>query len=259
MFTRVRVMRFPLVVVSALSIGVACGGDDSGSAAETSPVSADSSPDTSVAIAESTTLAPVESMRGKRYCEILLLAPTDAGIVATVYNTFPLGDCPADEWAALDTPAIAQAEGAIFALANGPRYWLMDEVGRDTGDVITKTFGTIPMNRYATVTITDPKSVGTPFTPQKVDRKATFTFRAGQTIYVLTADDGRRFVMQSWSQQREPSLAESDLAELGPRLDLPAGWTYGAETLTEDLVVGADRLPAEVLQDNLLDSYSLIN
>lgn len=252
-------MRFPLVLLSVLSLGVACGGDDSGSVAETSSVSADSSPDTAVASTDPTTSAPAESMRGKRYCEILLLAPTDVGIVATVYNTFPLGDCPADEWAALDTPAIAKAEGAIFALANGPRYWLMDSVGRDSADVITKTFGTIPMNRYATVTITDPKSVGTPFTPQKVDRKATFTFRAGQTIYVLTADDGRRFVMQSWSQQREPSLEEADLTDLGSRLDLPSGWTYAAETLTEDLVVGADRLPAEVLQDNLLDSYSLIN
>ena len=252
-------MRFPLVLLSVLSLGAACGGDVSGSAAETPSVSADLSPDTTVAAVDPTTSAPAESMRGKRYCEILLLAPTDAGIVATVYNTFPLGDCPADEWAALDTPAIAKAEGAIFALANGPRYWLMDSVGRDSADVITKTFGTIPMNRYATVTITDPKSVGVPFTPQKVDRKATFTFRSGQTIYVLTADDGRRFVMQSWSQQREPSLEEADLADLGSRLELPAGWTYAAENLTEDLVVGADRSPAEVLQDNLLDSYSLIN
>ena len=76
---------------------------------------------------------------------------------------------------------------------------------------------------------------------------------------MLTSADGRRFVMQSWSQQRDPALSESDLADLGPRLELPAGWTYESVKLDEDLVVGADRSVAEVLQDNLLNSYSLID
>ena len=237
----------------------ACGGGDGTTAAPNTEASAAPTA-TEPAPAETTTTAVVaESMRGKRYCEFLLLALTDKGIVATVYNTYPLGDCPEDQWAKIDPPAVAQAEGAVLAMANGPRYWLMDEVGRDSADVVTKTLSGIEMNRYATVTITDPKSVGIPFTPQTVDRKATFTFRAGSTIFVLTAPDGRRFVMQSWSQQRDPNLMESDLAELGSRLALPAGWTYASETLTEDLVVGADRAPAQVLQDDLLNSYSLIN
>ena len=250
--------RIFLVVASLVTLAACGGGDD-----ETTPTPIDEDAAapaaTESSVVESTTTAVVaESMRGKRYCEFLLLAPTDGGIVATVYNTFPLNDCPADQWASIDPPAVARAEGVVLALANGPRYWLMDEVGRDSADVVTKTLSGIEMNRYATVTITDPKSVGNPFTPQTVDRKATFTFRAGATVFVLTAPDGRRFVMQSWSQQRDPNLVESDLAGLGSRLALPAGWTYASETLTEDLVVGADRAPAQVLQDDLANSYSLV-
>jgi len=248
------------VLVAPLVALTACGGGDDEAAttpnteASTAPVA------TEPAAVESTTTEVVaESMRGKRYCEFLLLAPTENGIVATVYNTFPLNDCPADQWASIDPPAVAQAEGVVLAMANGPRYWLMDEVGRDQGDVITKTLSGIEMNRYATVTITDPKSVGIPYSPQTVDRKATFMFRAGATIFVLSAPDGSRFVMQSWSQQRDPNLVESDLAGLATRLTLPAGWTYASETLTEDLVVGTDRAPAQVLQDDLLNSYSLVD
>lgn len=198
-------------------------------------------------------------MRGKRYCEVLLLGPTATGIEATVFNSFPMGDCPEEQWRELDGVAIAAEQGAALALLNGPRYWLMDAVGRDTSDVISVMFGPIEMNRYATVSITDPSSVGRSYAPQTVDRKSTFVFRSGETIFRLTADDGRRFVMQSWSQQVDASLSEADLATLGERLQLPASWIYEPVTLTDDLVIGASAQPAQVLQDEFLNSYSLVD
>lgn len=258
--------RRALVAILSLAVLASCGDSDatSSNAAEPtavtdSTVAATPATTPTVSTAVETSAAPAaESMRGKRYCEFLLLNPTADGIEATVYNSFPLGDCPDEQWTVVDPLAVAAAEGAVFALANGPRYWLMDAVGRDTADVITKTLGGIAMNRYATVAITDPKSVGIPFTTQKVDRKSTFTFFAGSEVYLLVDPNGRRFVMQSWSQQRDPELEEADLAGLSSRLELPAGWTYVVEQLTEDLVVGADRAVAEVLQDNFQNSYSLI-
>ncbi|MGB8387283.1 MAG: hypothetical protein WCE76_05465, partial [Mycobacterium sp.] len=38
---------------------------------------------------------------GKRYGEVLLITPGEAGPQATVYNSFPLSDCPAELWSAL--------------------------------------------------------------------------------------------------------------------------------------------------------------
>lgn len=240
---------------------VSCGSDDIAQTSSTTLVSTTTEteppPAEPTTTSTSTTVAP-ESMRGKRYCEVLLLSPTASGIEATVYNSFPMGDCPDEQWQQLDDVAIAAEQGAALALLNGPRYWLMDAVERGNDDVITTTFGSIEMNRYATVAITDPTTIGRSYSPQTVDRKSTFVFRAGQTIFRLTSDDGRQFVMQSWSQQVDAALSEDDLDDLGDRLALPAGWTYEVVTLTADLVIGQSGQPAQVLQDQLLNSYSLV-
>lgn len=67
-------------------------------------------------------------LAGKRYGEVLLVTPGEAGPQATVYNSFPLNDCPAELWSALDPHAIAKEHGAAMALLNGPRYWLMNGI-----------------------------------------------------------------------------------------------------------------------------------
>lgn len=107
------------LLVAPLVALTACGGGDD-EATTVAITDASSAPvATEPAAVESTTTEVVaESMRGKRYCEFLLLAPTENGIVATVYNTFPLNDCPADQWASIDPPAVAQAEGVVLAMAN---------------------------------------------------------------------------------------------------------------------------------------------
>ncbi|MEN9803922.1 MAG: hypothetical protein RIS41_769 [Actinomycetota bacterium] len=254
-------MRRQLQVLLFGLLAVSCGSDDEVATPSTSVASTmgttDSLPVESSTTSTSTSIAP-ESMRGKRYCEVLLLSPTASGIEATVYNSFPMGDCPEDQWRELDGTAIASEQGAALALLNGPRYWLMDMVERATDDVISLEFGRIAMNRYATVAITDTSSIGRSYSPQTVDRKSTFIFRAGQMVFRLTADDGRQFIMQSWSQQVDAELDEDSLATLGERLALPEGWTYESVTLTTDLVIGESGQPAQVLQDELLNSYSLI-
>ncbi len=40
----------------------------------------------------------VDDVFGKRYGEVLLVRAGEAGPEATVYNTFPLNDCPAELW-----------------------------------------------------------------------------------------------------------------------------------------------------------------
>jgi hypothetical protein len=202
-------------------------------------------------------------MRGLRYCEVLLLNLTEAGLQAEVYNTYPLNECLDDVWRGLDGGAIAQAEAVPFALLNGPRFWLMDAVERlDDGSIIKKTFsgsaGDMDMNRYAVVAFGTPDTIGQSYSPQSVDRKSQFSFLAGSEVYVLTNDAGQRYVMQSWSQQRDPSLTEEDLAGLGPRLDLPEGWSFSVETLDGDLVIDSTGAPAQVFQDELMNTYSLI-
>ena len=197
-------------------------------------------------------------MRGERYCEVLLVQPADGKVTADVYNSFPLNECPEAQWAALDAKAIATSAGVPVALLNGPRFWLMDRIQKagEVADLPKKDFGGIEMYRQAAVEVGSMADAAVPYRPHPVDRKARFTFDAGQTVYELTAADGTTYVMQTWSQQKDPSLVEADLAGLGSRLQLPAGWTYAARSLDDPLVVDTTSRAASVLQDDLGNSYS---
>jgi hypothetical protein len=198
----------------------------------------------------------VTDLAGKRYGEVLLVTPGEAGPQASVYNSFPLNDCPAELWSELDPQAIATENGAATALLNGPRYWLMNEIEKQPQTMqITKTFGGIEMILQATVLLSSMNPA--PFTVNRVSRNTVFVFNAGQEIYELIDPERRRWVMQTWSQVADPNLKREDLPGLASRLDLPDGWTYQPRVLTSELRVDTRTQSAQVLQDNLTNSYSL--
>lgn len=193
---------------------------------------------------------------GKRYGEVLLVRMGSSGPEATVYNSFPLNDCPAELWDALDAEAIARANGAVAALLNGPRYWLMSRIGKKAGEPQpVASFGGLEMIEQATVQLssTNPQ----PYIANKVDRRAVFTFDAGRPVFELVDSDGKRWVMQTYSQVVDKTLTLEDLPGLAPRLRLPDGWRYETRTLTEALVIDTTETVAHVLQDDLTNSYSL--
>lgn len=193
---------------------------------------------------------------GKRYGEVLLVRNTESGPEATVYNTFPLNDCPAELWDNLDATAIAAENDAVAALLNGPRYWLMSGIGkRDREHLEHKSFGGLEMLCQATVKLSSMNPA--PYQPNRVNRKALFTFDAGREIYELIDPDGRRWVMQTWSQTVDPTLSLADLPDLAGRLSLPDGWRYEPRTPTSTLRVDTTNSEASVTQDNLANSYSL--
>jgi len=193
---------------------------------------------------------------GKRYGEVLLIRADPEGPKATVYNTFPLNDCPAELWDALDAEAIAQENGALGALLNGPRYWLMSRIAKKPGEPQpTRGFGGLDMIEQATVAL--PSNIPVPYTTNLVDRRAVFTFDAGRPVFELIDPDGRRWVMQSYSQIVEKNLTLDALAALEARLHPPEGWRYESRTLAAPLVVDTTSTVAHVLQDELTNTYSL--
>jgi hypothetical protein len=193
----------------------------------------------------------------KRYGEVLLVYTGESGPEACVYNTFPLNDCPAELWDKLDADAIAEENNAVAALLNGPRYWLMSGIGkRDRDDLEHKTFGGLEMIRQATVKLSSMNPA--PYQPNRVDRKASFTFDAGREIYELIDPDDRHWVMQTWSQTVDPNLSLADLPGLAKRLALPPGWRYEARTPAAAVHVDTTNTDASVTQDDLANSYSLL-
>ncbi len=193
---------------------------------------------------------------GKRYGEVLLVRAGDSGPEATVYNTFPLNDCPHELWSKLDAHAIARDNDAQLVLLNGPRYWLMSDIEKVAqGAPVTKTFGGIEMIRQATVALSSMNPA--PYSVNRVSRNAAFTFDAGRPVFELIGPDGRRWVMQTWSQAVDCTLSLDDLPGLATRLNLPAGWTYESRMLSSPLRVDTTTEAAYVTQDDLANSYSL--
>ena len=193
----------------------------------------------------------------KRYGEVLLVRLGDGGPEATVYNSFPLNDCPAELWSRLDAQALAKEHGADAVLLNGPRYWLMDTVEKDmTGRREVVTFGGIDMLRQATVALTSMNPG--PYLPNTVPRNAVFVYHPGRTVFELHDPEGGRWVMQTYSQIVDPTLDVDDLAGLGERLRLPEGWSYRTRVLDDELRIDTSTQAAQVLQDDLTNSYSLV-
>ena len=193
---------------------------------------------------------------GKRYGEVLLVTVGESGPEAAVYNTFPLNDCPAQLWDKLDAEVLAKENGAVAALLNGPRYWLMSSIDKvATGPQETRTFGGIEMIRQATVQLASQNPA--PYSVNKVARHTVFHFDAGRPVFELVEPNGQRWVMQTWSQIVDAQLGLQDLPGLGRRLNLPEGWRYETRVLTTRLSVDTSTQDAHVMQDDLTNTYSL--
>jgi hypothetical protein len=248
-----------VLALSPAACGTTSSSAPTSSSTPTSTTVAATVPTSSTPPSAPPTSATRSSMRGERYCEVLVVTPIDDRVTAEVYNSWPLNECPADQWAQLDPAAIAAERGAPLALLNGPRFWLMDSVEKSDTSAMTKaSFGGIEMYLQATVDVGPLADAMTPYKPHAVDRSTVFTFDAGQMVYELTSSTGETYVMQTWSQTVDPELTEADLSGLGTRLTLPTGWTFGARTLSSPLQIVTTTASAQVLQDDLKNSYSLI-
>jgi hypothetical protein len=238
-------------------LAFACASDDSTSTKDGAPSDA-AEPAATGTLTGRQGWPRAEGLRGVRYCEVLLARVVDARLNADVWNTYGLNDCPQEEWASLDAAAIKAEHAVLAAILNGPRYFLMDAIEKMPSERQETTFGALAMLLVATVDIGPiPPNLG-PYIDRHVARSAAFEFSEGAEVYELVDPAGRVFVMQSYSQQNDTSLSEAQLAALGARLKLPAGWSYRSRVLDAVLRVEGDSTEATVTTDDLNNTYSLV-
>jgi hypothetical protein len=188
-----------------------------------------------------------------RYCEVFEVKGALPDIVVSVYNTIKLNKCPAALWNSLDAKQLAEENGDLAVILNGPRHFLMDSVIAQPGPV--KAFDGLRTHMAATIDIhSAAELVQTSYTERTINRSNTWRWNAGRRIYELVSPEGVRYVMQSYAQIKDPSLKIGQLPSLGSRLALPAGWRYTTRKLKRDLVLKA-KGSATVIQDDLLDTY----
>jgi hypothetical protein len=216
---------------------------------------------TATAFAQSAPSAPIReraNLRNQRYCEILLVTRHGfSSAEAKVYNTLGLNECPDETWKRMNPKKIAREKGVTAAVLNGPRYFVMDRNGlmSEVGGV--DHFDGLDMRALATVQL---KSLTKrePYTENTVERKSEYVYEAGKYVYELQAPGGVRYIMQSYSLEIDKTLNESALLNLGSKLKLPKGWKFQARKLDQDLIVRNQGAEAQVLQDNLQNSYQRV-
>ena len=191
-----------------------------------------------------------------RYCEIIVLRGAPPKATAVIWNTIGLNRCPASWWEAFDAGRLARELGASAVVLNGPRHFLMDSVSARTGGL--RSFHGMRLRRVAAIPIRSAAELAqTPYTDRVVKRWNTWRWRRGRVVYELVAPGGDTYVMQSYSQIRDPSLAIGRLRSLGRRLEPPAGWRYRARRLRRPLALAAAGGKATIIQDELQNTYQL--
>ncbi|MGL5928584.1 MAG: hypothetical protein ACRCY8_06580 [Dermatophilaceae bacterium] len=196
-------------------------------------------------------------VRNEPYHEVFVVYRQFATVRAAVYNDIgkPLiGD---DDFDRIDTDAVADELGAMTAIKNGPRFWTMDEItGYYAG--ADRVIAGHPMSQPAILELSLSDLVNrSPYTSREVHRTTTYTYRRGQKVYELITDRGEVFAMQSGSREVDPDLTPASLDTLGPRLDLPSGWSYRVRTAVRDETHHIDGI-AHIVQDDLRNTYQRI-
>ena len=203
----------------------------------------------------------VEGLRGVRYGEILLLRHEESGYVADVWNTMGFNDCPPEAFAELDAVAIAVERGALLAMKNGPRHWVLDAIESTIRESAPSTkFGTLEMFLAATIdfgpTLPDPGG----YVERRVARDTVFEWSAGTPLHELASPDGRVYVMQALSHAVDATQSLATLPTLAEGLAPPDGWSFSTRSQDVALRLLSDAEGvATVIQDELLNSYQRVD
>jgi hypothetical protein len=209
-------------------------------------------------------IAPPQSgpLYNLRYCEVLLINLASGALTADVYNSMGLNHCPQEQWDALDAVAIAQEFEAMFAVLNGVRFWVLDGIQNTSGATeqpVRANFGGIDMFLAASVDIaTSGDGEPANYRPNRVSRNTIFHYVAGRQVYELTDPDGTRFMMQSFTQGVDRNQQLVDLQFLGERLNLPPDWQFNARILTQNFALPSVDGIAEVITDDLGNTYQRV-
>ena len=210
-------------------------------------------------------------MYNERYCEYLFIhtTPTATGakLVGDVWNTFGLNKCPAAQWAASDQTALkALFPGTLTVKINGPRYWLINNATITWDSRIDPRGGKVRQfpglkMRFLTSVDVPPNAIAAggmaPYAETVVNRRTDFNWSRKYPIHELVSPAGKVYAMQAYSQIKNKTLKLKDLAGLGSKLTLPAGWKYRTRTLKKDLTLRT-KGASIVLQDELENTYQLV-
>jgi hypothetical protein len=202
-----------------------------------------------------------DSVHGLRYCEIIVVTGNLPKLKATVYNTIGCNNCPADQWKKLEAAKLRKQFDAKAVIMSGPRYLVMDKLGLSDTVLPNTRFDSLEMKERAVVIVTlgmAMKGRSKPYEEQGFHRATQCVFNKGSEVYELISPV-HTYIMQSYSQMVDTTMADSSLSHLQEKLKLPEGWEFKTLRLEDDLILTTtETAEAYVTQDELQNTYQRI-
>ena len=144
----------------------------------------------------------------------------------------------------------------LASFKNGPRLWALDwievEMGKelDFGGMKARWVNWLDLKGIST------KPGAADYKNITVTRHTKFGFNKGTRISVLDDPDGNPWVMKSFSLITHPDQNFAEIATLGSRVKLPAGWKFRSVVLEQDLILTPDKTgTAHITQDDFGNTY----
>ncbi|MFN8160550.1 MAG: hypothetical protein U0R52_05830 [Solirubrobacterales bacterium] len=194
-----------------------------------------------------------KGLHNQRYCEIFVVRGSLPKVTVEVWNTIGFNRCPSKWWNSLDAAGLAGELGASTVLFNGPRHWVIDSATGHAEKV--RSFHGQRLGRVASIPIGSAADlVPKLYSERVIERRNTWSWKRGRAVFELVSPCGVRYIMQSYSQIKDPKLRIGGLPALGDRLDLPEGWRFVTRRLKRDYDLVSNG-KARILQDDLLNTY----
>ena len=199
-----------------------------------------------------------DSVRGAKYCEIVVVTGSLPKLIATVYSTFGCSECGSDQWKKIDANKLRKELDAKAVILNGPRYLLMDKIGRKDSLPAITSFDSLDMRETAVVIVNlamAMKGKVKPYQEQSARHSSKYGFNKGSEVYELISPS-HTYIMQSFSQMIDSTLTIGTLNQLGAKLKMPEGWQFKSRILDNDLLFETEEgKDAFVIQDELGNNY----
>lgn len=210
-----------------------------------------------------------EELRNYPYCELLPNTVADGEMTEYVFNTLGFNRCPNYLFDRITESDVISAynkqygANAISATVNGRRFWVLDNLVSNGGvsdSTYTLTVKGLKLGlRAQIITPVGSPTIGTdPYVVNTVQRNTMYTFKKGRYVYQLTDPCGNVYVMQSYTQQFEPTLTIEKLSSnaMSALLELPEGWNYSYQRLNTTLQLTAAG-ETHIVNDLLRNTYQI--
>ena len=159
----------------------------------------------------------VKNTRGMAFCGLGAFVGVGKTQRAHVYTATSVTDVTPETPSKIDPKRLARELEVDMCAVNGGRFWTMDEMDFQGGDIVD--FHGVGMTWAGDMTGAEMMAqMADAYAPSLIYRNTDWIYYAGKPVYLLREPGGAVWVMQEFTKDVDPSLAVESLDQVGSKL-----------------------------------------